>query len=64
MISYILGSLQATEKALRRQTRITAVALLVANIGFWVMTTRLKEKDKQIEKLNNELEELKRAEGE
>ena len=64
MINYILGSLQATEKALRRQTNITTVALLVANIGFWVMTTRLKEKDKQIEKLNNEIEELKRVEGE
>lgn len=74
MMSYIFGSLRSSEvaikhiqRALKGQQRFNRNVVLCT----WAMTTYVvlteldrREQNRKIEKLSNEIEELKRSEGE
>lgn len=74
MVAYIFGSLRTSEnavknirKTLRHQARINrGVAAFALTMTVYVILMELNalEQNKKIEKLNTELEELKRSEGE
>ena len=73
MFSYIFGTLHYTEKSVniikkiltnqaRFNRRVAAFALLCAAYTM-AMEARIKEQDKKYEKLNKEVEEMKRTKG-
>lgn len=74
MLGYIFGSLQLSETAIRGIHRtLKQQVRFNRNVGLWacVMTTYVVvteldrgEQNKKIEKLSNEIRELKRSEGE
>jgi len=74
MLSYIFGSLRSSETAIKGIHRtLKYQSRFNRNVGFWtcamtvyVVITELdrREQNKKIKELRNEIEELKRSEGE